>query len=60
MNSEKLENKAKPMKKRNVHKVHEHFEKALTLLSGFVALVQWSHLYTGFFLQRAAAFAFTS
>ncbi len=30
MDNEKLENKAKLMKKRNVQLVHEHFEEVLT------------------------------
>ena len=40
MDSEKLENKAKLMKKRNVQLVHEHFEEVLTQLSGFAAFMQ--------------------
>jgi hypothetical protein len=43
MDREKLENKAKPMKKRNVQLVHEHFEEVLTQLSSFSLFVQWSH-----------------
>ena len=42
MDSEKLENEAKSMKKRSVRLVHEHFEEVLTLLSGFSLFVQWS------------------
>ena len=42
MDSEKSENKAKLMKKRSVHVVHEHFEEVLTPLSGFSLFVQWS------------------
>jgi hypothetical protein len=30
MDNKVLENEAKPMKKRNVHAVHEHFEEVLT------------------------------
>jgi len=41
MDSEKLENKAKLMKKRNVQLVHEHFEEVLTLLSSFSLFMQW-------------------
>ena len=35
MDSEKRENKAKLMKKRNVRLVHEHFEEVSTQLSCF-------------------------
>jgi len=56
MDSDKSDNKIKPMKKRNVHEgrsrtslcftapVHEHFKEVLTQLYGFVAFVQWSQL----------------
>ena len=30
MDKKEIENEAKPMKKRNVHEVHEHFEEVLT------------------------------
>ena len=46
MDNKESENKAKPMKKRNVHLVHEHFEEVLMQLSGFVAFVQRS-LFVG-------------
>lgn len=39
MDCEKLENKAKPMKKRSVQLVREHFEEVLTQLSGFSLFV---------------------
>jgi len=42
MDCEKLENKAKPMKKRSLHVVNEHFEEVLTQLSGFSQFVHWS------------------
>ncbi len=42
MDVTKLENKAKPMKKRSVQLVHEHFEEVLTQLSGFVTSMQGS------------------
>ena len=49
MDHEKLKNKAKPMKKRSVQIVHEHFEKALTQLFGFSLFMQWS---TGLLLDK--------
>ena len=42
MDSEKSENKAKPMKKRSVQLVREHFEEVLTQLFGFSLFVWWS------------------
>jgi len=41
MDEEKPNNKAKPMKKRNVHEVHEHFEEVSTQLFGFSSFVKW-------------------
>jgi len=40
MDAMESENKAKLMKKRNVHIVHEHFEEVLTLLSGSIVFVE--------------------
>ena len=48
MDSEKLKNKAKPMKKRSVQWVREHFEEVLTKLFRFSLSV----VFTSGFLLR--------
>jgi len=38
MDNEKVENKAKPMKKRNLHAVNEHFEEVFRRAPQLIAL----------------------